>query len=60
MDIRKRQVIEARVRAINEELGLLEPAQISSALSAPEHGLEEMEELFAESEQLLQELEKDC
>ncbi len=60
MEIGKRQVIEARVRAISEELGLLEPAQLRSALSAPEHDLEELEELYAEREQLLQELEKDC
>jgi hypothetical protein len=43
MDIGKRQMIEARVRAISEELGLLEPAQLRSALSAPEHDLEELE-----------------
>jgi cell shape-determining protein MreC len=60
MDIGKRQMIEARVRAISEELGLLEPAQLRSALSASEHDLEELEELYAEREQLLQELEKDC
>ncbi len=35
------------------------PAQLSSALSVPEHDLEELEELYTEREQLLQELEKD-
>ncbi len=60
MDIGKRKMIEARVRTISEELGLLEPAQLRSTLSAPEHDLPELEELYAEREQLLQDLEKDC
>lgn len=60
MDREMRQRLETRIRAINEELGLLKPGQLSSSVSAPEHDFEEMEELYAEREQLLQELEKDC
>jgi hypothetical protein len=60
MDHEARQRIETRILAINEELGLLGPAQLGSPMSAPEHDFEEMEELYAEREQLLQELEKDC
>lgn len=53
MDPETRQRIEARIWAINEEVGLLEPAQLASALAAPAHDFERMEELYTEREQLL-------
>lgn len=60
MDTETRRTIEARIREISRELGLLDPAELSFGSPAPEHDLEEMEELYAERERLLQELEKDC
>lgn len=60
MDAKRRGEIEARIRDISRELGLLEPSELTSGRPAPEHDLEEVEELYAERERLLQELEKDC
>jgi len=60
MDAERRTEIEARIRELNRELGLLEPAELSSGTRPTEHNLEEMEELYSERERLLQELEKDC
>jgi hypothetical protein len=60
MDAERRREIEARMREINRELGLLEPAELSSGTRPTKHNLEEMEELYSERERLLQELEKDC
>jgi hypothetical protein len=60
MDTKRRGEIEARIRDISRELGLLEPSELTSGRPTPEHDLEEVEELYAERERLLQELEKDC
>jgi hypothetical protein len=60
VDTETKGKIEARIREISRELGLLDPAELSLESPAPEYDLEEMEELYAERERLLQELEKDC
>jgi len=60
VDTQSRDTIEARIREISGELGLLNPIEVNSGRLVPEHNLEEMEELYAERERLLQELEKDC
>jgi hypothetical protein len=38
----------------------LEPTDLTSERPAAEHDLEDIEELYAERERLLQELEQDC
>jgi hypothetical protein len=60
MDIESRCKIEARIREISRELGLLQPTDLTSGRPAAEHDLEDIEELYSERERLLQELEKDC
>ncbi len=60
MDAERLDEIEKRIREINRDLGLSEPTELHSGSSVLELGLQEMEELYAERERLLQELEKDC
>jgi hypothetical protein len=60
MDPEERHRIEVRISEINRDLGLLEPAPLGAESSVPQHDLAEVEELYAERERLLQELEKDC
>ena len=60
MDTESRREVEARIREISRELGLLDVSELTSGRAAPELGLEEIEELYAERERLLSELEKDC
>lgn len=52
--------IEDRIREISRELGLLEPLDLISGWSASTHRLQDVEELYAEREHLLQELKQDC
>jgi hypothetical protein len=40
MDAKRRGEIEARIRDISRELGLLEPSELTSGMPAPEHDLE--------------------
>lgn len=60
MDPQTQSRIEDRIHEISRELGLLEPLDLASGRLAAEHGLEEIKELYAERERLLQELENDC
>ena len=60
MEAERRREIEARIREISRQLGLLDASELTSGRAAPELGLEEIEELYAERERLLSELEKDC
>jgi hypothetical protein len=60
LDAESRRKIEVRIQEISRELGLLEPVDLTSGSFAPEHNLEEVEELYAERERLMQELERDC
>lgn len=60
MDAERRREVEARIREISRELGLLDVSELTSGRAAPELGLEESEEWYAERERLLSELEKDC
>ncbi len=56
MKTETRQEIETRIREIKQQLGLCEPSEGPPL----EHNLEEMEDLYAELERLLQELKQDC
>jgi hypothetical protein len=60
MDAQSQCRIEARIEEICRELGLSDPTDLTSGRPAAEHDLEDFEELYAERERLLQELEKDC
>lgn len=60
VNVERRRAVELRIREISLELGLLEPSDLSSWNPAPEHDLQEIEEMYAERERLIQELEKDC
>jgi hypothetical protein len=57
--IRQRE-IQTRIHEISRELGLLQPNDLISGRPAAEHDLEEIEELYAERERLIQELERAC
>ena len=58
MDPQTLSRIEDRIQEINRELGLSRPADLASGKPAAAHDLLEIEELYAERELLLQELEK--
>lgn len=60
MNVERRHEIELRIHDISRELGLLEPDDLTSGSLARKHDLQEIEELYAERERLLQEIEKDC
>ncbi len=60
IDSMRQREIEARIHEISRELGLLQPNDLISGRPAAEHDLEEIEELYAEREQLIQELERAC
>jgi hypothetical protein len=59
MDSKRKREVEVRMHEISNELGLLEPAKLASASVTRQFELQEIEELYAERERLLQELEKD-
>ena len=60
MNPERRLEIEDRIHEISSELGLLEPTELTSGSVIRKLELQEIEELYAERESLLQELEKDC
>lgn len=60
MDPQVQSRIVDRIREISRELGLLEPLDLISGWSAAEHRLQDVEELYAEREHLMQELKEDC
>ncbi len=59
MDPQTQSRIEDRIQEIDRELGLSDAKRLMSGKSAAEHDLVEIEELYAEREHLLQELEED-
>ncbi len=59
MDPQVRSRIEDRINVISRELGLLDPNDFIFGRRAEKHDLAEIEELYAERERLLQELQKD-
>jgi len=60
MDPQIQSRIVDRIHEISRELGLLEPLDLTSGWSASKHSLEDVEELYAEREHLMQELKQDC
>ena len=59
MDPQIQSRIVDRIHEISRELGLLEPADLVSGWSEGKHSLQDVEELYAERERLLQELKED-
>lgn len=60
MDPQVQSRIVDRIHEISRELGLLEPLDLTSGRSVAKHSLQDLEELYAEREHLLQELKEDC
>ena len=60
MDPQHRHMLEMRIDEISRVLGLSGPAGTRLGTAEQNFELLEIEELYAERERLLQELEKDC
>jgi len=60
MDPERRRTVEMRVDEVCRVLGLTEPADSKRGTAEQKLELLEIEDLYAEREHLLQELEKDC
>ncbi len=58
MDPQTRSWIEERINEIGRELGLFGPDEFTAGKFTSDHDLQEIEELYAERERLIQELER--